>query len=164
MNTYQWLKEAVRGAGDDCIEWPFYRMSQGYGQVRIGQKTRLATHVALELAGIDKTDECALHACDNPPCVNPKHLYWGDRTQNSRDMVARGRDAFRQPQKLSEDKVQAMFILRDHGWTQQRIANAFDVHQVQVSRILLGKDWAHVDRSAYTADASAIVRDLVGIA
>lgn len=46
------------------------------------------THGPLE-AGVH-----VLHACDNPPCCNPAHLFPGDQTLNMRDMVAKGRHAW----------------------------------------------------------------------
>jgi len=33
-----------------------------------------------------------LHHCDNPPCVNPMHLYLGTIRENTDDAVARGRN------------------------------------------------------------------------
>jgi len=32
-----------------------------------------------------------LHKCDNPPCVNPEHLYLGTAIENNRDAAARKR-------------------------------------------------------------------------
>lgn len=37
--------------------------------------------------------ECVLHSCDVPSCLAPQHLRIGNRTENSADMVSRGRSA-----------------------------------------------------------------------
>ncbi len=39
---------------------------------------------------LEKTIQ-ACHECDNPPCINPDHVFEGTNTQNQRDMVAKGR-------------------------------------------------------------------------
>ena len=39
-----------------------------------------------------------LHHCDNPPCVNPEHLFVGTQADNIKDMVAKGRNV--SPQAL----------------------------------------------------------------
>ena len=86
-----WDKVVRRRSG--CWEWIGTRNRKGgYGRLKFGGKMAMAHRVAKELAtGIAPGDLCVLHHCDNPPCVNPAHLYFGTRADNARDCVSRGR-------------------------------------------------------------------------
>lgn len=80
---------------DGCWLWTGARDPNGYGRLGVGGRgtgTLLAHRVSLKLAGVELPDElCALHSCDNPPCVNPRHLRVGTRAENNREMFAKGR-------------------------------------------------------------------------
>ena len=55
-------------------------------------KAYKAHRLALVLTGIEiPKGALVCHHCDNKACVNPDHLYVGDRHTNARDSVARGR-------------------------------------------------------------------------
>jgi hypothetical protein len=76
-----------------CKPWQGQCNSKGYGRVHTSRKTRrLAHRVAYEQAYgpiPDGMDVC--HHCDNPPCVEPLHLFLGTHAQNMKDMVTKGR-------------------------------------------------------------------------
>lgn len=80
-----------------CWLWTASTNKAGYGKIGSGaggpaEQTLLAPRVAWELtndpipAGL-----LALHHCDNPPCVNPAHLFLGTSRDNTQDMIAKGR-------------------------------------------------------------------------
>jgi hypothetical protein len=76
-----------RSSGGGCWTWTGPCDRGGYG--RWGKK--LAHRLALAAAqGPIPAGKMALHRCDNPPCVNPKHLYVGTASDNMRDALARG--------------------------------------------------------------------------
>lgn len=71
-----------------CWKWTGPTDRKGYG--RWGKK--VASRHSWELAnGPIPEGMWVLHHCDNPPCVNPAHLYLGTNTENVQDRVARGR-------------------------------------------------------------------------
>ena len=76
-----------------CWEWKGARRNSrgGYGLIRIGRQ-RYAHRVAYEARnGAFDVSLSVLHHCDNPPCVNPDHLYVGTHDDNMRDVKVRGR-------------------------------------------------------------------------
>lgn len=84
----------VHKLASGCWEWMGCRDKAGYGQVRFAGKARRAHRVAWFLTkGPIPKGLCVLHKCDNPPCVNPEHLWLGTRPENSHDMTLKGRQA-----------------------------------------------------------------------
>jgi hypothetical protein len=169
-----WTKVDKSGA-NGCWIWTAARSSHGYGKIGGPSRRILKAHrVAWELVhGSIPEGFLVCHHCDNPPCVNPDHLYLGTHKDNSRDMVVRGRaKRYQGPpptgdrhgsrtmphrvargsrngfSKLTERDAQWVWALRALGYQYAEIAAVFGVSTATVSRILRRKNWTHVDPPA----------------
>lgn len=88
-----WAKVEVRDSG--CWEWVASRSVSGYGWFKVRGKSRNAHREACSaFHGEAPEGAVAMHACDNPPCVNPEHLTWGSRTDNLEDAISKGRRTY----------------------------------------------------------------------
>lgn len=89
------------------------------------------------------------HHCDNPPCVNPKHLFLGTPKDNVQDKMKKGRHNPPQGErqwksKITSNQVKKIRNLYDSGkYTQQELGTLFSIGQSNISYIV-NKTWQHV--------------------
>lgn len=90
-----------------------------------------------------------MHKCDNPPCVNPSHLWLGTCTDNNRDMIRKGRN---RPVrginvtgvKLTPEKVKRIRGLYAGGRRVNELGRLFGVSHTTIIDIVRRKNWAWV--------------------
>lgn len=77
---------------EDCWIWKGGKDKDGYGVIRMNCRTVKTHRLAWQCSfGEIPSGQYVLHRCDNPPCVNPSHLFLGTAKQNTQDMVQKGR-------------------------------------------------------------------------
>ncbi len=93
---------------------------------------------------------CVLHRCDNPPCVNPEHLWLGTKADNNDDCRAKGRaSSASSPRfgvkngrsKLTPEKVAAAMTRHLAGETMLSIALSYGVDKSAIWQALRGRTW-----------------------
>lgn len=76
-----------------CWEWCGSKDEKGYGLIPVGGNKSMRAHrYSYRLFnGSIKKGLHVLHKCDNPTCVNPKHLFLGTNNDNIQDKVSKNR-------------------------------------------------------------------------
>lgn len=90
-----------------------------------------------------------LHSCDNPPCVNPAHLFIGTGLDNMLDKTRKGRNNPPIGERagkaiLTASKVIEIRQRSASGETGRSLAKAFGVGYKAISKIILRQRWKHV--------------------
>jgi hypothetical protein len=141
------------GGPDACWPWTGNVGNHGYGQVTppMAPQQSLAHREAWKRAnGPIPAGLFVCHKCDNPPCVNPRHLFVGTPADNMDDKVRKGRARGLSRRgmagplaKLTNDQVRAIRAMRSTA-TLTQIAQRYGVAFSTISRICRRETWSHI--------------------
>ena len=129
-----------------CWIWQGTKDKGGYGKICHEAKHMRAHRVSYQLhVGELTADMFVCHSCDNPSCVNPKHLFLGTHKDNMIDMVRKDRSP---RQKLTASAVLKIRQLLTEGYGAEDLAVMFGVHVYTIRRIRNGRRWGHLQEAA----------------
>lgn len=135
-------KNVDKAGQNQCWLWKALRSESGYGIISVSYKNTRAHRVSWiihhpETINLEEWEVC--HACDNPPCVNPEHLFLGTHIDNMNDCLSKHRF---KGYKLTESKVKEIRTRYALGnVSQKELAAQFNISQPQIYCIVSGKHW-----------------------
>ena len=144
-----------KGDENECWTWTGTKR-RGYGQIWIDGKLIFShrySYVKHNPYGLsfDDIEGCVVcHACDNPACVNPAHLFVGTTQDNIIDRDVKGRQVTAKGENNARAKLQDFHIREIRhayaagGVTQQNLADEFGVHRSVITNIINNKAWKHI--------------------
>lgn len=133
------------GDPNSCWPWIKGRDHYGYGQIS-SKKIKIKTHRLSWIINNGPIPEglYVCHSCDNPPCVNPKHLWLGTHKDNMGDLVTKGltkKGVKHWNHKLTESDIRDICKHIEAGESQRYISKIFGVANQSISKIVTGKRW-----------------------
>lgn len=140
-----WEKVDKSGA---CWIWTAAKCTSGYGIFEFPnpKKAVVAHKVAWSFEyGEVPAGLFVCHRCDNPPCVNPGHLFLGTPKDNTRDAVSKGRMASGERHgraklsRLDVENIRKEYSARNI--TQKQLGSKYGVSQSNVYRIVGRHNW-----------------------
>ena len=141
----------VKKTRHGCWEWQGSKTSAGYGQLWFEGRHAVAHRISYELCiGHTPKGMYVCHKCDNPCCVNPKHLFLGTPKDNQHDSKMKNRrstwDGEKNPRvKLTEKDVLAIRAkYKPDVCSYKMLANEYGVTQGCIGFIVLRQRWGHI--------------------
>lgn len=134
-----------------CWIWPGSIEKTGYGRATYKGKKWWAHRLAFTMKVRPIPPGMVVcHKCDNPPCVNPDHLFLGTRRENSADMVNKERAAKGERHSQSKLTAEQVLAIRSDTRRQHVVAAEHGIDRVTVSDIKRGKSWAWLTPTSST--------------
>ena len=130
-----------------CWEWTAGKNGDGYGNFRWHGK-HIGTHRLsyLLVYGMIPKGMLVLHHCDNPPCVNPCHLFLGTHQDNADDMKQKGRSPERSGERNSRailKLIEVAEIRKKYSCGERRadLALKYGVAPPTIDAVISGRNW-----------------------
>ena len=122
-----------------CWVWNKSRHRQGYGNLTYEKKNLLAHRVSwIIFKGEIEDGKKIFHICDNPPCVNPDHLFIGTQRDNIIDMFNKNRATH---QKITREQANEIRLLYSKNICTIEISERFGISKSAISMIVNNKIW-----------------------
>ncbi len=146
-----WSHVDKRGL-DECWNWTGALYPFGYGKVNHKGKIKRAHRIAYEISiNLIPDGLNCLHQCDNRSCVNPAHLWLGTLTDNTRDMMEKGRNKYKTRHginshlaKLTELQVIEIRQKAANGVSTKYLAKEYNIGRLIIWRIVTRRTWKHI--------------------
>lgn len=129
-----------------CIEWVKSFYNSGYGQISSKHTKESLAHRASYEANFGKIPigVYVCHTCDNPKCINPKHLFLGTPLENMIDRNNKKRQANGTKMGRSNLCDADILYIRKSKEFLRVLSKRFGISMSMVSRIKLRKSWVHI--------------------
>lgn len=132
--------------GGSCWEWEGSRHpKEDRGQFIINGRREYAPRIAWMIFNGDiEAGLYACHTCDNPNCVNPRHLFLGTSQQNAEDCARKGR----KPKKMTPDIVRSVrkeCVPNDKEFGYSALARKHNVNPGAIWNAVHRTRWKHVE-------------------
>jgi len=152
IEDYFW-KRVELSKNSDCWMWTgafSNETGKSYGMINYKWKRMLANRFSYEyFNGEISKGLFVCHKCDNPPCVNPNHLFLGTPIDNIMDAVKKKRHSHGERVntcKLTERQVYEIMLLIKGGFTFNKIGKIYGVQPTTIGWINNGGSWKHLER------------------